>query len=59
MAWFDEQLENAKLGVCRGSGVLVKADGAWKIKQYNLTMLVPNEIAEDVAKQSSRVGTSP
>jgi outer membrane murein-binding lipoprotein Lpp len=52
VAWFDEQLENAKLGVCRGSGVLVKVDGAWKIKQYNLTMLVPNEIAEKVAEMS-------
>jgi hypothetical protein len=52
VAWFDEQLQNAKVGVCRGSGVLIKVDGAWKIKQYNLTMLVPNEIAEKVADMS-------
>jgi hypothetical protein len=57
VAWFDEQLENAKLGVCRGSGVLVKVDGAWKIRQYNLTMLVPNEIAEKVAGESRAVPT--
>jgi len=49
VAWFDEQLENAKLGTCRGSGVLIKVDNAWKLKQYNLTMLVPNEVAEKVA----------
>src|SRR5262245_34989159 len=52
VAWFDEQLENAKLGVCRGSGVLVKTATGWKDKQYNLTMLVPNEVAEQVAKLS-------
>jgi hypothetical protein len=49
VAWFDEQLENAKLGICRGSGVLVKVGNDWKVKQYNLTILVPNEIAEKVA----------
>jgi hypothetical protein len=49
VAWFDEQLENAKLGVCRGSGVLVRVGNDWKVKQYNLTILVPNEIAEKVA----------
>jgi hypothetical protein len=52
VAWFDEQLENAKLGVCRGSGVLVKTATGWKVRQYNLTMLVPNEVAEQVAKLS-------
>ena len=52
VAWFDEKLENAKLGLCRGSGVLIKVDGQWKVKQYNLTMLVPNEIAEKIASMS-------
>jgi hypothetical protein len=55
VAWFDEQLQNAKLGVCRGSGVLIKRDGVWKIRQYNLTMLVPNEIAETVAEMGRGV----
>jgi|GEM_PF-1502415 len=55
VAWFDEKLENAKLGLCRGSGVLIKVDGKWKVKQYNLTMLVPNEIAEEVATKSRGV----
>lgn len=52
---FDELLENEKLGRCRGSGVLVKRGEGWKVLQYNLTMTVPNEIAEDVAKQSRAV----
>lgn len=55
VAWFDEKLENAKLGLCRGSGVLVKVDGSWKIKQYNLTMLIPNAIAEEVAQKAREV----
>jgi hypothetical protein len=52
VAWFDEKLENAKLGLCRGSGVLIKVNGAWKIKQYSLTMLIPNEVAEKAAELS-------
>ena len=47
-AWFDEVLDNEKHGECRGTGVLVKLGGAWKIVQYNLTIPIPNEIALDV-----------
>jgi ketosteroid isomerase-like protein len=43
MAWFDEDLETGGLGPCRGSGVLVEANGAWKILHYNLALTVPNE----------------
>jgi ketosteroid isomerase-like protein len=50
VAWFDELLENAKYGTCRGSGVLRKIDGAWKIAQYNLSIPIPNELALDVTK---------
>lgn len=51
-AWFDERLQNAKLGECRGSGVLVHGDDdCWRIAQYNLTIPIPNELAENVAGQ--------
>lgn len=50
-AWFDESLANARLGECRGSGVLVQRKGAWRIAQYNLTIPVPNELAEDLARR--------
>lgn len=51
-AWFDEALMNAKLGECRGTGVLVLGDdGAWRIAHYNLTMPVPNGIIESVAER--------
>lgn len=49
-AWFDEILENANYGVCRGSGVLRLVDGQWKITQYHLTIPVPNSLADKVVK---------
>jgi hypothetical protein len=50
VAWFDELLENAKYGTCRGSGVLRKFDGQWKIAQYNLSIPIPNDLAAEVVK---------
>jgi hypothetical protein len=40
--WFDELL-NTQMKICRGSGVLVKIDGKWKIKHYVLSMTIPNK----------------
>ncbi|MCB1692949.1 MAG: nuclear transport factor 2 family protein [Pseudomonadales bacterium] len=54
-AWFDEVLVNSSLGLCRGDGVLEQQQGEWKIRAYNLTMLVPNEIALDVGRQTMKV----
>lgn len=50
VAWFDELLENASYGTCRGTGVLRKIKGAWKITQYHLTIPVPNSLADAVVK---------
>jgi len=47
-AWFDEDLATPNLGPARGSGVLVREGGAWKIAQYNLAITVPNERMKDV-----------
>jgi hypothetical protein len=47
-AWFDERLENATYGECRGAGVLQLGEGGWKIEQYNLTIPIPNEVAKKV-----------
>lgn len=41
-AWFNETL-NTWMGVCRSSGVLEKKKGAWKLKQYHLSVTVPND----------------
>ncbi|WP_193161474.1 nuclear transport factor 2 family protein [Microbulbifer hainanensis] len=50
VAWFDELLDNESYGECRGSGVLVKEDGQWKIAQYNLHFPVPNDVAKQITK---------
>ena len=42
IAWFDEDLETWMEG-CRGSGILVKKKGEWKLVYYNLTVLIENE----------------
>lgn len=48
-AWFDEQLET-HMGVCMSSGVLMKVNKNWKIKHYQLSLHVPNEIVQDFKK---------
>jgi|GEM_PF-1102652 len=48
-AWFDEVLTHDRYGTLRGSGVLTRNTGTdWKIAQYNLTFLVPNDRAQAV-----------
>ena len=49
-AWFDEQLDSAAYGRCRGTGVLHRADGQWRIAQYHLSIPVPNDVAAEVVK---------
>jgi hypothetical protein len=51
VAWFDEVLDNAGYGECRGSGVLVRRGERWVVRQYNLTVPVPNDLLRDVAEQ--------
>jgi hypothetical protein len=46
VAWFEELLETW-MGTCRGSGVLLRQDGGWKIAHYNLAVTVPNELIEE------------
>ncbi|NOQ91343.1 MAG: hypothetical protein GQ552_01345 [Flavobacteriaceae bacterium] len=41
-AWFDEIL-NTWMGLCRGSGVLIKEKNSWKIVHYVLSVTVPND----------------
>ena len=46
-AWFDELLDT-QMGICRGSGVLEKVDGDWKIKHYVLSIAIPNEYVSEI-----------
>ncbi|NGP88952.1 nuclear transport factor 2 family protein [Aliifodinibius halophilus] len=50
-AWFDEALDTPNLGPARGTGVLISKGGEWKIAHYNLSIPIPNAIADTVIKQ--------
>ncbi|HEX9981469.1 MAG TPA: nuclear transport factor 2 family protein [Flavobacterium sp.] len=49
LAWFDEML-STWMKICRGSGVMRKENGQWKIVHYVLSMTVPNDNAIEVVK---------
>jgi hypothetical protein len=51
-AWFDELLDT-HMKICRGSGVVVKINNTWKIKQYVLSMTIPNDNIDEVVKIKS------
>ncbi|MDT0538996.1 MULTISPECIES: nuclear transport factor 2 family protein [Croceitalea] len=46
-AWFDELLDT-QMKLCRGSGVLEKVDGNWKIAHYVLSIAVPNKNVKEL-----------
>lgn len=48
-AWFDELLDT-QMKLCRGSGVLEKIGNQWKIKQYVLSMTIPNDVSKEIIK---------
>ncbi|MCK5443491.1 MAG: nuclear transport factor 2 family protein [Maribacter sp.] len=48
-AWFDELLDT-QMKLCRGSGVLKKVNGHWKIAHYVLSIAVPNEYVDELVE---------
>lgn len=48
-AWFDELLDT-QMKICRGSGVLKRVDGNWKIAHYVLSIAVPNENVDELIR---------
>ena len=53
-AWFDELLDT-QMKLCRGSGVLEKIGNQWKIKQYVLSMTVPNDLSQQVTEMKTPI----
>jgi len=49
IAWFDELLDT-QMKICRGSGVLKKVNGQWRIAHYVLSIAIPNDNVDDVVK---------
>lgn len=54
LAWFDELLDT-QMKICRGSGVVEKINGQWKVKQYVLSVTVPNEIVDKVVVEKAPI----
>jgi len=52
-AWFDELLKT-QMGICRGSGVLIKENGDWKIKHYVLSIVIPNDNVTEVTEMKKK-----
>lgn len=52
LAWFDELLDT-QMKICRGSGVVEKINGQWKVKQYVLSMTVPNDVVDKVVVEKT------
>lgn len=50
IAWFDERLLNDKYGELRGTGVLTKENGTWKIAHYSMSFPIPNDKAKEVVE---------
>jgi len=48
MIWFDELLDTENMGHCMASGVLRKTAKGFEIVHYQLSLAVPNEIADQV-----------
>ena len=57
VAWFDEKLDSASYGECRGTGVVRKVGDAWKIAHYNLTIPIPNDLAKSVVEMIRKAST--
>jgi ketosteroid isomerase-like protein len=47
LAWFDELLDT-QMKICRGSGVMKKEEGKWKVAHYVLSIAIPNENVSEV-----------
>lgn len=54
LAWFDELLDT-QMKICRGSGVVEKINGTWKVKQYVLSVTVPNEVVDKVVVEKTLI----
>ena len=50
-AWYEELVERKGVGRMRGTGVLRRVEGAWKIVHYNVVLTVPGALAEDFAER--------
>jgi hypothetical protein len=55
LAWFSEKL-NTSMGICHATGVAEHSLNGWKIKYYQLSVTVPNELLKDFLKLKRETG---
>lgn len=48
VAWLDEELASKSYWTCRGTAVLEKVNGQWKIRHYNLMFTIPNSAVKEI-----------
>jgi uncharacterized protein (TIGR02246 family) len=58
VAWFDERLDTPNLGPARGSGVLLRSGGAWKIAHYDLSVPIPNALMKKIKQRIEESGNA-
>jgi hypothetical protein len=56
--WFDELLDT-QMGPCQASGVMRKTDKGFEIEHYQLSIAIPNEVADKVSKMVKEFETKP
>lgn len=57
VVWFDELLDTS-FKICRGSGVVERDSlGTWKLKQYVLSMTIPNDKANETVRLKDSLET--
>ena len=54
IGWFDEVVLSEQHGRFRGTGVVVREDGGWKIAHYALSFLIFNEDWEAVVERTKK-----
>jgi hypothetical protein len=56
--WFDELLDT-QMGPCQASGVIRKTEKGFEIEHYQLSIAIPNEVADKVSKMVKEFETRP
>jgi ketosteroid isomerase-like protein len=57
VAWFDEVLFSETSGRIRGTGVLTRESGQWKIEHYAMSFLIFNENWDEVIELTQKTRT--
>jgi len=57
-AWWDEKLDTW-MGVCAGAGVATLPKDGWKIRHYQLAMMIPNEKVKSVLEVLKKENSKP